>query len=395
MKLLKICTLVALSFVLIGAVAEAQTVDVYGQVRFYDGSCSTGEGLNSVTVLLYDNMGFWESTVTETDSAFMIEHNLSSPLGIFYFDDVPYSLDYWLEVIPPEGVVLAVNPYQGSWWNANPRAVGDDFYRCFLLLPESHTIGYWKHQAKVAVTGKGSAQIPADELQDILDAIFDQFNGAAYFPIEGVSSIGGYPLTPQDMLNTFNLPNGGPQGMINKTKKQLLAVLLDVGAENVPLDQVISEDDHTISEAIAFGADMITSSGSAISTAHSALDYINNNMIVPPGWIPDGYESVIYGNEANPALSASGLPVTSVLMANYPNPFNPETTIRFTLSQATEVRLDVYDASGRLVATLLNRYTEAGNHQVTFNGSGLASGIYLARIQAGDLSQSLKMLLVK
>ena len=395
MTLPRICVIIAVAILLFGTFTFAQAVDVYGQVRFYDGTCSTGEGLNGVTVLLYDNAGFCESTVTYTDEEFMAAHNLSSPDGIFYFDDVPYSLDYWLEVIPPDGVVLATNPYQGSWWNANPRAIGDNFYRCFIILPESHTIGFWKNQCKKAITGKGKAQISPDELEVIFEAIYDQFNGATYFPIEGVSSAGGSPLEPEDAWDTFTLPNGGPSGMVNKTMKQLLAVLMDVGADFLPIEQVISEDGRTAGEAIAFGADMITNGGSAIEMAKDALDYINNNQIVPPGWIPDGYGSIFGEGEIDEISSTIGVPSTMVLIQNYPNPFNPETTIEFSLPEASQVTLSIFNLQGQKVAELMEGQLEAGSYTAVWDAAGYPSGTYLYRL-SGDFGQfSGKMVLLK
>ena len=88
-------------------------------------------------------------------------------------------------------------------------------------------------------------------------------------------------------------------------------------------------------------------------------------------------------------------PTTFTLLENYPNPFNPSTVIRFQLPEASRVKLSIYDLSGRLVATLANGWREAGNHQVTFDGSGLPSGVYLYRLQAGAFAASGKMLLLK
>lgn len=77
------------------------------------------------------------------------------------------------------------------------------------------------------------------------------------------------------------------------------------------------------------------------------------------------------------------------LLPNYPNPFNPHTTIRFILSEESRVRLDVFDISGRHVAALTDRRFEAGESYVTWNGrnnsgEAAASGIYFVRMQAGD-----------
>ena len=83
------------------------------------------------------------------------------------------------------------------------------------------------------------------------------------------------------------------------------------------------------------------------------------------------------------------------LFPNYPNPFNPTTTIRYVLPRASTVTLTVFDVAGRKVATLANgRYT-AGRHVVRFDGRGLASGIYYYRIEAGGFRQTRKMVLLK
>lgn len=89
------------------------------------------------------------------------------------------------------------------------------------------------------------------------------------------------------------------------------------------------------------------------------------------------------------------IPKEFSLSQNYPNPFNPLTKINYSVSQNITVTLKVYDILGRLVKTLVNEYQNAGNYTVTFDGSGLASGIYFYKIEAGDYVQSKKMVLVK
>jgi hypothetical protein len=85
-----------------------------------------------------------------------------------------------------------------------------------------------------------------------------------------------------------------------------------------------------------------------------------------------------------------------VLLQNYPNPFNPSTNIGFQLPEASEVTLKVYDMLGREVAALLtNAQMSTGAHTVTFDASNLPSGIYLYQLEAGELSQTRKMSLIK
>ena len=86
---------------------------------------------------------------------------------------------------------------------------------------------------------------------------------------------------------------------------------------------------------------------------------------------------------------------TLTLKQNYPNPFNPSTTISFRLLERSQVTLTVYNAIGQKVAVLVERQKEAGSHTVTFDASGLASGLYLYRIQAADLVKTNRMMLVK
>jgi hypothetical protein len=80
---------------------------------------------------------------------------------------------------------------------------------------------------------------------------------------------------------------------------------------------------------------------------------------------------------------------------NYPNPFNPSTIIAYSLPQASNVKLSVFNALGQQVKVVENVYKNAGNYQVTLNATDLNSGIYFYKIEAGKFSQIRKMILVK
>ncbi|MCG8374382.1 MAG: T9SS type A sorting domain-containing protein, partial [Balneolales bacterium] len=84
------------------------------------------------------------------------------------------------------------------------------------------------------------------------------------------------------------------------------------------------------------------------------------------------------------------------LFQNYPSPFNPSTNIEFNLNKNETISLTVYDVMGRKVSTLVSgKNFSAGNHQLTFNASNLSSGIYFYQLEAGDIVQTKKMLLIK
>ena len=83
------------------------------------------------------------------------------------------------------------------------------------------------------------------------------------------------------------------------------------------------------------------------------------------------------------------------LFQNFPNPFNPSTTIKYELPNSSEVRLSLYDLLGREVSTLVNERRDAGVHEARFDGSGLSSGVYFYRIEAGSFVQTRKLILLR
>ena len=89
------------------------------------------------------------------------------------------------------------------------------------------------------------------------------------------------------------------------------------------------------------------------------------------------------------------LPKSFIVSHNYPNPFNPVTTIKFDIPNDGLVQLDVFDILGRRIATLLNENKVAGSYEYNFNASTLASGVYIYKLQAGDFVSSKKMVLIK
>ncbi|MEJ2544861.1 MAG: T9SS type A sorting domain-containing protein [Calditrichaceae bacterium] len=89
------------------------------------------------------------------------------------------------------------------------------------------------------------------------------------------------------------------------------------------------------------------------------------------------------------------LPVEYVLKQNYPNPFNPTTNIEYSVPVTGQVSLKVYNTLGQLVATLQNGNQKAGSYMATFDANNLASGVYIYKLQAGDVSISKKLILMK
>jgi hypothetical protein len=132
--------------------------------------------------------------------------------------------------------------------------------------------------------------------------------------------------------------------------------------------------------------------GGNVYVTGSCMDIGNN----------DDYVTIKYssGNIANwmpveAMVLGQPLPQECRLEGNFPNPFNASTVLGYQLPVAGKVSLQIYDTAGRLVTTLVDGWRSAGMHELTWDASGLPSGMYLAKMQAGGYSASGKMVLVK
>ncbi len=110
---------------------------------------------------------------------------------------------------------------------------------------------------------------------------------------------------------------------------------------------------------------------------------------VNPGGTGDWSESWSFKTKIDP------IPDDFTLQQNFPNPFNPNTQINFDLPEQAEVNLSVYNALGQRVATLAHGSMQAGRYDVTFDASGLSSGLYIYRLEAGSFVETRKMMYVK
>jgi len=130
------------------------------------------------------------------------------------------------------------------------------------------------------------------------------------------------------------------------------------------------------------------------------LTTINSNGL----WDPSTRRQTLLGDPALVVRSVvlagvgpggSTLPGGYVLLQNYPNPFNPTTTIRYGVPRQSAVTLSVFNTLGQQVATLVNETQAAGYHEVKFDGSNLASGVYFYRLTAGYFVATNRLLLLR
>lgn len=116
------------------------------------------------------------------------------------------------------------------------------------------------------------------------------------------------------------------------------------------------------------------------------------------GYILAGTSNGIFRSEQIVTTSTEAddyIPKSFLLEQNFPNPFNPSTIIKFTLSKTEYVNIEVFNALGQKIKTLLNKHMIAGHHEVEFTAGNLSSGIYFYRIEAGEFQEVKKMVLLK
>jgi len=133
--------------------------------------------------------------------------------------------------------------------------------------------------------------------------------------------------------------------------------------------------------------------------------YVLKPMKAEPAWSDASYDATCWfawdsdSGILNTTGQGTGVedaePVAFSVAQNTPNPFNPTTTVNFTLAREGQVSIDVFNVAGQKVATLANDVMTAGSHSVTWDANGFAAGVYFYTVKSGDYSKTMKMTLLK
>jgi photosystem II stability/assembly factor-like uncharacterized protein len=197
-----------------------------------------------------------------------------------------------------------------------------------------------------------------------------------------------------------------------------LSRTIDGGKTWVPLTPPLATTTFWIEAAGNKGAYVITSTSNPGGPTHAApgsvytLDdggnwaFVNNRGLAVArfaservGWSGGETDSVFKWTGSSLVTSVQALPAGKplgfTLEQNYPNPFNPSTTITYALPLRAEVSLIVYNTLGQRVSSLVRGMQDAGYHEVKFDASGLASGVYYYRIQAGNFAETKSLILLR
>jgi subtilisin family serine protease len=193
-------------------------------------------------------------------------------------------------------------------------------------------------------------------------------------PFQTVTPVGGYPLA--SIYSGFSNPLGGQAGYSGVMGTRWQKATFDLTG--------IATEGNTIQIRFDFGAD--------------------NNTLVYRGWYIDDFVSDGFGTAGPLGVGEQGdVPLTFALEQNSPNPFNPTTTIKFSIPAGRDgqipssqtVSLKVYDVLGREVATLVNEPMAPGRYQITFDAGNLASGTYFYRLQSATSVAVKKLMILK
>ena len=117
-----------------------------------------------------------------------------------------------------------------------------------------------------------------------------------------------------------------------------------------------------------------------------------DHVLGVPSFNRDTVDLVLLSNEA---ISQAVLPAKAVISGCYPNPFNVRAVFEFTLSAASDVRVEIFDSLGRLQVTLTSGTVEAGNHRAVWDAAAHAAGVYFSRISPGTAGEAHRIVLVK
>lgn len=340
-----------------------------------------------VTIALYEQ---------ESGIDYFVTDAVTSADGSYLFSDL-YAGDYKVEIVVPLG--FASDPeFHTLTLDGSDVDDIDFFLDALITINGSRGCGYWKHQVNVILEGKGQLKESQDDMEvNFPSAIFDKYYDHACDPVmvDGVTFTddggGPAPMTLEAMRETFTTRGG--MTILEKIRRQYLALLLNIVSGKVGQQVVISEDGANVAQAVTRINELIQlGTTNDLLTAEYVAASVNGGVMLEAGIIPDGTPIIYHAPRPQPRAASLRLP--------FPNPFNPTTTIAFDMASDGQHRLAVYDATGKLVAVLSEGYAPAGHHNVMWNGTNMigdqvAAGLYFCRLTAEEVSVTRKIVLIR
>ncbi len=296
---------------------------------------------------------------------------ISGSNGQYIFDPLPPAT-YQIMLVEPFGYTIDQNPKTVTVLPATAHTAN------FTLTPvatsnDARGKGYWKHQFDVHVSSQGQAQETAAQLTDYISAV--QTHYTPRFTL--------FVATTSFTDWQTELTGSNPQSMYGKAKVQLAALLMNFFSLKIGPASIATADGRTASDVLTYVSVLLSDNiAGNDALAKDLAERLNSQMLIGAGLVPAG--SIVYKSGAQHGRNSAEPLHEFSLSQNFPNPFNPSTTILYSIPEDGLVTLRVFDASGRVAAELVNSTKHAGAHSVTFDASNLASGVYFYRLEAGS-----------
>ena len=297
----------------------------------------------------------------------------------------------WLEGAGNRNYLLAGQEYLGVWntYDDTSFVAGDFIYDILGIDSSFNDISYWGPSNNSIGDSLPTLQLPQ------AGTLFGQPLADLLASVTGADSLMYNPVGVYQTSDNLNWQDGFHA--ISDVTVDMMVETRGIGAQWKP------RPTPTVRVLPTMAHRTLTAGNKIVFHAYDPVSLTTANDDSYPYWYwvgPDSmnsiYQALKWFNIVLDVNESGSSPVAEfALEQNYPNPFNPATTIKFSIPEASKVTLKIYDVLGREVRTLINDNREAGNHTINFDASGLASGMYIYRITAGNYTASKKMMLLK
>jgi hypothetical protein len=334
-----------------------------------------------------------------TDDGDLAGSDTTNASGEYRFPDIDTG-DYTVTIVAPLGYTIESEEIAATV-RGGETTTADFVLECGGTASETRGIGYWKHQFAAALCGKGRGHIDAATLCDYLDQVELHFNDNPLNPIAVYQPPDSGGCTEKLRAAKTVLSLKANIKMPALANRHLMAVLLNVASGKLSPWKIVSKDGATVSQAVTYCDSLLEDANYWNDwVAQYITVCINVGWPVRSGIIPLDIVDIAYapreGSDDAGVETQHRLSLDKV----YPNPFNPSTTIHYTVPEAGLVELRIYDVTGRLVRPLVSEWRSQGGHASTWDGrdtrgAAAASGIYFVRLESDGRVSNRKIMLLK
>ncbi len=377
-------------------IGDACTITEYGSIIGY----ITNE-TGAVLGVFVDLLGSEDNLIASAES---------DNEGFYQFLDLPYGI-YQVSVTAPAGYTADLAQKEAE---VNGAAVHIDFH-----LTEVTTSGmwrgrgYWMHQVKCLIRGRGHLHESFEQMCNYLEQIYTYFNSNPEHPV-GAFTVDPDATCIERLISLFDVLRPHHRNkMLHRAQSSFAILLLNLVSGKISQDANVNDGasfvssgesslsgsssfDITVAQAIVYSDRLLTDG----DDSNDELVYLIDSLIIAGEPIPSGLIDPSTPNiDFIPALDVgedeySALPTGFSLEQNYPNPFNPVTEIKFSLPTATDWLITIYNISGQTVKQF-EGFGETGVISVKWDASEQASGIYMYKAQTSTFAETKKMVLLK